>query len=75
MNTSALTPPFSLIMNRIWPRDVTAEIRLMRYRAPVLDTIVNGRALLAVVAARACGRVLARAAGAAPKAYQECPAR
>src|SRR5258708_35603566 len=38
MNTSALTPPFSLIMNRIWPREVTAEIRLMRYRAPVLDT-------------------------------------
>jgi hypothetical protein len=38
MKTSALTPPFSLIMNLIWPREVTAEIRLMRYRAPVLNT-------------------------------------
>src|SRR5258707_9908952 len=28
MNTSALTPPFSLIMNRMWPRAVTTEIRL-----------------------------------------------
>src|SRR5258705_12869567 len=37
-DTSPLTPPFSLIMNRIWPREVTAEIRLMRYRPPVLDT-------------------------------------
>jgi hypothetical protein len=30
MKTAALTPPFSLVMNRIRPREVTAEIRLMR---------------------------------------------
>jgi hypothetical protein len=30
MKTAALTPPFSFVMNRICPRDVTAEIRLMR---------------------------------------------
>jgi hypothetical protein len=29
MKTSALTPPFSLIMNRIWPLEVIAEIRLI----------------------------------------------
>jgi hypothetical protein len=35
MKTSALTPPFSLIMNRIWPRAVMAEIKLMRDQADV----------------------------------------
>jgi hypothetical protein len=25
-----MTPPFSLIMNLIWPRELTTEIRLMR---------------------------------------------
>ena len=34
-----ITPPFSLIMNRIWPRAVIAEIRLMRWRAPVVLTM------------------------------------
>src|ERR1700681_4757040 len=29
MKTAALTPPFSLIMKRMWPRDVTAEIRIV----------------------------------------------
>src|SRR6516162_8571950 len=38
MKTPALTPPSSLIMNLIWPREVTAEIRLMLYRAPELNT-------------------------------------
>jgi len=37
--TAALTPPFSLIMNRMWPREVIAEIRLMLWRAPVAATI------------------------------------
>ena len=36
MKTEALTPPFSLIMNRMWPREVIAEIRLMPWRAPVV---------------------------------------
>ena len=39
MKTAAFTPPFSLIMNRIWPRAVIAEIRLMRWRAPVVSTM------------------------------------
>jgi hypothetical protein len=30
--------PFSLIVNRIWPREVTAAIRLMRYRPRELET-------------------------------------
>src|SRR5262249_4620783 len=38
MKTSALTPPFSLIMNLIWPREVTAEIRLMCGTAPQYST-------------------------------------
>src|SRR6266446_1978384 len=38
MKTAALTPPFSLIMNRISPRAVIAEIRLMLWRAPVAST-------------------------------------
>ena len=41
MKTEALTPaPFSLIMNRMWPREVIAEIRLMPSRAP-LDLITG----------------------------------
>jgi hypothetical protein len=28
-----------LIMNRIWPREVIAEIRLMPWRAPVVSTL------------------------------------
>jgi hypothetical protein len=28
-----------LIMNRMWPREVIAEIRLMPWRAPVAATI------------------------------------
>lgn len=39
MNTAALTPPFSVIMNRIFPREVLAEIKLMAGRAPVVSTI------------------------------------
>ena len=39
MKTAAFTPPFSLIMNRIWPRAVIAEIRLMRRRRPVVSTM------------------------------------
>src|SRR3977135_2764658 len=38
MKTSALTPPLSLIMNRIRPREVIAEMRLMPWRAPVAST-------------------------------------
>ena len=29
MNTSALTPPFSISMNRMWPREVIADIKLI----------------------------------------------
>src|SRR6516165_6725089 len=29
LKTSELTPPFSLIMNLIWPREVIAEMRLI----------------------------------------------
>jgi hypothetical protein len=38
IKTAALTPPFSMIMNRIWPREVIAEMRLMPWRAPVVST-------------------------------------
>src|SRR3984893_16238995 len=39
MKTSALTLPLSMLMNRRWPREVTAEIRLMPWRAPVAWTM------------------------------------
>jgi hypothetical protein len=33
------TLPLSMIMNRMWPRAVTAQIRLIPWRAPVAWTI------------------------------------
>ncbi len=38
MKTAALTLPLPMIMNRMRPRGVTAEIRLMPWRAPVVWT-------------------------------------
>ena len=52
MKTSALTPPLSLIMNRMWRRAVTAEIRLMRQRIRDTMAILNIVALGRVVLAR-----------------------
>jgi hypothetical protein len=39
MKAAALTAPFSVGLNRMWPRDVIAEIRLMAWRAPFAWTI------------------------------------
>ena len=38
IKTLEFTPPFSLIINRIFPFDVIADIRLMPYLAPVAST-------------------------------------
>ena len=48
IKTSAFTPPFALIMNRIRPFEVIAESRLMAWRAPVVEQ--SGFRLLAEAA-------------------------